>query len=114
MKTTMEEQKSSKVVSMNVDKNKGNKQQGTVAGDKPKRLTYDQLNNACAQLYQQNQNLLKKLQEANTYSMFKRLDYLFEVLKYKDSFSEEFVSGCAKEIEEAIVIDNSDNVTKEK
>ncbi|MCH3980724.1 MAG: hypothetical protein LKE41_02150 [Prevotella sp.] len=108
----MEEEKSCKEINMNVGKKQEAKKQGTV-DMKPKKLTYEQLNDACSQLYQQNQNLLKKLQEANTYSMFKRLDYLFEVLRNKDSFNKKFVEGCAKEIEEAISIEGPSQDRKE-
>ena len=50
------------------------------------RMTYEQLNEACSQLYQQNQNLLRQLQQANLTNMFKRLDYLFQVLNYRMAF----------------------------
>lgn len=71
------------------------------------KLTYEQLNEACGQLYQQNQNLMKQLQQANLTNMFRRLDYLFMVLKYSSTFNDEkFVNACVEEIKEAISIDS--------
>lgn len=81
--------------------------------EKDNKLTYEQLNNACNQLFQQNQYLSKQLKELNTYNMFKRLDYLFDVIKNADTFinfgNEDFVNSCVQEIKEALTI-NEDNV----
>lgn len=68
------------------------------------KLTYEQLNNVCNQLMMQNKQLMQKCQELESYNMFKRLDYLFMILKYKDSFDTDFIISCADEIKEAIVI----------
>jgi len=67
-------------------------------------LTYEQLNDACMQLYQQNQELMKRLQQVDTASMFKRLDYLFEVVKNSSAFNSDFVVTCVEEIQEAMTI----------
>lgn len=67
-------------------------------------LTYDQLNDACNQLWQQNQQLMKKCQELENFNMFKRMDYLFKVLDYPTLFDKKFVNACTKEIKEAMVI----------
>ena len=73
--------------------------------DNQQKLTYEQLNDACAQLYQQNQVLAKRLQQAELTNMFKRLDYLFEVLNYSPIFKDdEFVGKCADEIKEALTV----------
>jgi len=69
------------------------------------KLSYEQLNEACSQLYQQNQNLLRQLQQANLTNMFKRLDYLFNVLNYNSLFDADFVYDCVKEIKEALTVD---------
>lgn len=81
-----------------------NPQENASAQDNNQKLTYEQLNEACSQLYQQNQNLLKQLQQANMVNMFKRLDYLFQVLKYNTLFEEGFVSNCINEIQDAMTI----------
>lgn len=69
------------------------------------KLSYEQLNDACAQLFQQNQSLRSQLQQANMTNMFKRLDYLFLVLKYADKFNDSaFISSCVDEIKEAMTV----------
>jgi len=68
-----------------------------------KKLTYEQLNNACNQLFQQNQQLLHKIQEINAVNMFKRLDYLFKVVELAATFKDaDFVNSCIDEIKEAL------------
>ena len=54
---------------------------------------------SCEELENLASSLYEKLQEANMYNLFKRLDYLFKVIKYKESFSEGFVSKCIAEVE---------------
>lgn len=70
----------------------------------PKRLTYEQLNEACMQLSQQNQNLWAQVQQLQANLMSKRLDFLFKVLKYQNSFNSDFVIECAEEIKDALEI----------
>ena len=72
--------------------------------EKEQKLTYDELNNACQQLFQQNQQLIKQLRETDMVNMFRRLDYLFKVVENRDSFSPQFVSSCVGEIQEAMTI----------
>lgn len=69
-----------------------------------KKLTYEQLNDACNQLYQQNRQLLLKNRELEQFAMNKRLDYLFKVLEHSNNFSSDFVVSCSSEIEEAMTI----------
>jgi hypothetical protein len=69
------------------------------------RLSYEQLNQVCSELYQQNQNLMKQLEYVNQTAMFKRLDYLFMVLKYESVIKDpDFVNSCIAEIKDAIII----------
>lgn len=88
----MEEQKKTKVVNM-----KGEEKH-------EKKLTYEQLNNACNQLWQQNQQLAKRAKELEQFAVNKRLDYLFKVIEFSSSFSSDFVGNCTSEIEEAMTI----------
>lgn len=67
-----------------------------------KKLSYEQLNEVCSQLHQQNQQLMRQLQQVNSYNAFKRLDYLFLVLQNSTKFQDQFVSDCAAEIQEAL------------
>lgn len=78
------------------------------------KLTYEQLNDACSQLYQQNQYLQNQLKQANLTNMFKRLDYLFKVLEYNTVFNDpEFIGNCVDEIKDALSIDNTEETEKQ-
>ena len=68
--------------------------------NKKKELSYDELKNVAGQLSQQNQQLNMMLQQANMTNMFKRVDYLFKILEFKDCFDSEFVITCSDEIKE--------------
>ena len=73
--------------------------------NEPKKLSYEQLNEACMQLYQQNQNLTRQVQQLNQVSMYKRLDYLFKVVEFASKpFDTDFVMNCIEEIQEALTI----------
>lgn len=75
--------------------------------EQPTRFTYEQLEQIASNLSTQVQQLGARLQEANMFNMFKRLDYCFKVLEVAPTlsaamFSPDFVERCAKEIEELI------------
>ena len=92
----MEEQSKAKQINMNASIGKSeNKQQ---------KLTYEQLNDACNQLWQQNKQLVARNRELETFVMNKRLDYLFKVLEFSNQFSSDFVGNCSSEIEQAMAI----------
>ena len=101
----MEENKA-KAVKMNSVKNESK-------ANAPKQtLTYEQLNDVCNQLFQQNQELRKSLQEMNAVNIFKRLDYLFKVVESASTFKDsDFINSCMDEIKEALTIpaDNKEN-----
>lgn len=73
----------------------------------PKKLSYSELENVChqlsaqsQQLNTQNQQLRMALNEANLSNLYKRLDYLFEVINRDNSYlSVDFKKQCAEEIE---------------
>ena len=109
----MEEQKNSKEVKMGVVKNGENKEQS-------QKLSYEQLNQACMELSQQNQQMNQYIQklhqqvrEMQSFIQTKRMDYLFEVVRIssqerKDSeypcFAKDFVEDCINEIQESLTI----------
>ncbi len=64
------------------------------------KLTYEQLENVANQLSEQSKQLYQKLQEANIFNTFKRLDYLFKVIEFKSTFNPAFVATCLAEIED--------------
>lgn len=75
------------------------------------KLSYEQLNDVCNQLFQQNQQLRKALQELNASNMFKRLDYLFKVVELATTFKDsDFINSCMDEIKEALTVpDDKEN-----
>lgn len=92
----MEEQNKAKQINMNVGTGKSETKQ--------QKLTYEQLNDACNQLWQQNKQLVARNRELETFAMNKRLDYLFKVLELSNQFSSDFVVNCSSEIEQAMTI----------
>ena len=78
-----------------------------------KKLSYEVLNNVCHQLSNQSSELYQKLQEANQFNMFKRLDYLFAVVKFYERFSTEFATKCIEEIEQSMTIPDAPNEQEE-
>lgn len=72
--------------------------------EKKQKLSYDELNNAALQLAEQNRKLYQEVQRLNTAGVIKRLEFLFDVLKYKDVFNVGFVNRTVAEIEEALTI----------
>ena len=92
----MEEQNKAKQINMNAGTGKSETKQ--------QKLTYEQLNDACNQLWQQNKQLAARNRELETFAMNKRLDYLFKVLELSNQFSSDFVGNCSSEIEQAMTI----------
>lgn len=83
----MEEQKKTKEETMKI------------VEDKQKKLSYEELNDVCNQLWQQNQQLTKKCRELDVFNMFKRLDYLFKVVELSSTIADaEFTNNCIDEI----------------
>ena len=78
-----------------------------------KKLSYEELNNVCHQLSNQSRELYQKLQEANQFNMFKRLDYLFAVVKFYERISTEFATKCIEEIEQIMTIPDAPNEQEE-
>lgn len=92
----MEEQNKAKQINMNTGAGK--------VETKRQKLTYEQLNDACNQLWQQNKQFVARNRELEAFAMNKRLDYLFKVLELSNQFSSDFVGNCAVEIEQAMTI----------
>lgn len=80
----------------------------TPVENQPKQLSYEDLKNIAGQLQQQNMQMRKALSELNYENMFKRLDYLFEVIKVPHMFNDEFVGKCAEEIQNMLTIPEED------
>lgn len=81
--------------------------------EKKQKLSYDELNNAALQLAEQNRKLYQEVQRLNTAGVIKRLEFLFDVLKYKDVFNVDFVNRTVAEIEEALTIKPQEETQEE-
>lgn len=77
--------------------------------NKSEKLTYEQLENVARQLSEQNQMLIRRVQETNMGNVFKRLDYLFKVVEQDTKFNKEFVEKCISEIESIMVLSEEEN-----
>lgn len=86
---------------------------GSVGGEK-KKLTYEQLNDVCNQLWMQNRQLTSKNRELEQFALNKRLEYLFKVLGYSNNFTSDFVVSCSSEIEEALTVPQSNEENAEE
>lgn len=64
-----------------------------------KNPSYEQLEKDIASLKSMNNQLIMQLQQVNISTLFKRLDYLFKVVEFREAFNEEFVNNCVEEIE---------------
>ena len=98
----MEEQK--KAMSVNINqKSKVNREN---------KLTYEQLNDACNKLLQQNRQLIQRSRELEQFALNKRLDYLFKIIEFNKMFSSDFVVSCTEEIEQAMTIPQEEDKQK--
>lgn len=94
----MEEQKNNQAMGV-AENNQKVQNEGT------QKLSYEQLNSICSELYQENQKLRRQLQQVNVSNMFKRLDYLFAVLQYESVIKDpEFINSCVEEIKSAMAV----------
>lgn len=75
----------------------------------PKKISYEELEKIALNLQEQCQKLYAQNQEMQVGMMFKRLDYLFKVLKYYSLLETNFVKKCAKEIQELLTVDTPNN-----
>lgn len=71
---------------------------------KQEKLSYEELENIAHQLSEQSRVLAGKLEQVNMTNVFKRLDYLFQVLEIGHMFPEEFVNDAVGEIMELITV----------
>jgi hypothetical protein len=80
-----------------------------VKKEENKKISYEDLQKAAGQLYQQNQQLIAKckqyeeqMQRLNNVEV--RLHYLFEVLDKGSYFDDDFIEVCVNEIKEIMTI----------
>lgn len=86
-------------------------EKGKVQAEKP---NYEQLEKEVAGLKSMNNQLIMQLQQMNMGNLFKRLDYLFKVVEFREAFSANFAKRCADEIEELVTPSEAVNVSDDK
>lgn len=70
----------------------------------PAKASYEQLANIANQLYVQNQEMGKKLNEIDMENFFKRLDWLWQIINSTTSYiTEQFKQECGKEFMDMMV-----------
>ena len=69
-------------------------------GPMQSKLSYEQLSEICRQMQMQNQKLQVQLQQMGDFNFFKRLEFLFEVVKNYTMFDNFFVEKVVKELKE--------------
>lgn len=75
------------------------------------KLSYEQLENAAAQLQQRVATLQNQLNGIN--SAMYRLNFLFRVLEVNKHFPEDFLKSCAEEIMDLMIIKNDEEPTED-
>ena len=68
------------------------------------KKTYEQLEAENNQIKQQAEAMYRQMQQMNMANVFKRLDYLFSVIKERTAFPQEFVEKCTNEIVNLLTI----------
>lgn len=89
-----------------------------VKKEENKKISYEDLQKAAGQLYQQNQQLIAKckqyeeqMQRLNNVEV--RLHYLFEVLDKGSYFDNDFIDACVNEVKEIMTIKKEPEEEKE-
>ena len=90
-----------------------------VQKEETKKISYEDLQKAAGQLYQQNQQLIAKckqyeeqMQRLNNVEV--RLHYLFEVLDKGSYFDNDFIDVCVNEVKEIMTIKEEPEENKEE
>ena len=90
-----------------------------VKKEETKKISYEDLQKAAGQLYQQNQQLIAKckqyeeqMQRLNNVEV--RLHYLFEVLDKGSYFDDDFIEVCVNEVKEIMTIKEEAEENKEE
>ena len=116
----MEEKNESKSVRMTAAKAK-EALYDKVKEQAPQKLSYEELNQACAEMSQQLQNqsahmqkMYKQMQQMEYMLQTRRIDYLFKVLELQANFHSDFIVKCSEEIEESLTIPEEEQKESEK
>lgn len=70
--------------------------------------SYEELEAQIEQMRALNTQLQEIVYKQNMNNLFQRLNYLFKVVGIKDTFSAEFTTKCAMEIEQLLTLDDTE------
>lgn len=73
-----------------------------------KKLSYEELEQIAIELRKQCSQMYTELQMANMANAFKRLEFLFKVVKYEDMFPTDFARSCVKEIMDIMTVNTEE------
>ena len=79
----------------------------------PKKLTYEELNRAASDLYQQNQNLIARMKKDFNYTSF-FISMLFKVMEHPEAYSESFLKWTVECIEGSLTSFGNMMMTKKE
>ena len=99
---------------------KKNASMGPQLKDTHEKMSYEDLNNACMNLSQQNQQMQGYIQKMHTQMQqmeaaleTRRMDYLFKVVEFSSIIKDaEFLNNCIAEIKEALTIPENTEESK--
>lgn len=79
------------------------------------KLSYEQLENIAHQLSDQVRSLMTQLKERNVEGVYKRMDYLFQIVNLSSNniFPNEFVESCAQEIIDLMSLSTEEELAEE-
>lgn len=77
------------------------------------KMSYEELEKIAHNLFNQNREMAKRLQELETNNIFVRLNYLFKVIENSHAFDTKFMSDCIQEIKELMTIKVEEENTKD-
>ena len=77
--------------------------------DKKEKLSYEQLNDVCSQLSQQNKMLVDQINQLRQVDFYKGIDYFFKIVENSDKFTPEYVTNIVAKIEALIESKHNNN-----
>jgi len=73
-----------------------------VTTEQPKKLSYEELNNAANQLAGQYDRLLQENQALRSQFAIAKIEFLFRIVQFKENFDEETLAKAVAEIKEGL------------
>lgn len=82
---------------------------------KEEKYSYEQLKNICDHLYKDKIELIKRLQQVEQYSMFKRMEFLLKIIEMSEKFNDaDFITTCIDEVKEIMTVPEQGDAADDK